>query len=71
MNSPASQQPLRYMLRNPNILNFYGWPFPPFTDDSPEVDFFEYHGYMALISFTPDDVSRLSEEPPAAGDGVY
>jgi RimJ/RimL family protein N-acetyltransferase len=71
MNSPASQRPLRYMLRNPNILEFYGWPFPPYSDDSPEADFFEYHGYMALISFTPDDVSRLSEEPPAAGDGVY
>jgi hypothetical protein len=35
------------------------------------VDFFEYHGYMALISMTPDDVSRPSDEPPAAGDGVY
>ena len=59
------------MIRNQNILAFYGWPFPPLTDDSPEVDFFEYHGYMALISMTPDDVSRLSDEPPAAGDGVY
>lgn len=72
MNSPASQHPMRYLLRNPNLLDFYGWPFPQFNDDSPEVDFFEYHGYMALLSFTPDDLERLLDrESGASGDGVY
>jgi len=71
MNSPASHPPLRYLLRNPNVLDFYSWPFPLFEDNSAEVDFFEYHGYMALLSFTPADLERLLEDPPEAGDGVY
>lgn len=71
MNSPASQRPLRYMLRNPSVLNFYGWPFPMFSEESPEVDFFEYHGYMALISFMPGDLDQLLNAEPTAGDGVY
>ena len=71
MNSPATLRPLRYMLRNPNVFEFYCWPFPQFTDDSPEVDFFDYHGYMALLSLTPGNVEELLEEGPNAGDGVY
>jgi RimJ/RimL family protein N-acetyltransferase len=71
MNSPASRHPMRYMLRNRNLLDFYGWPFPSFKEDCTEVDFFEYHGYMALLSFTPDELERLLEEPQGSGDGVY
>ncbi len=72
MNNPASQKPLRYMLRNSNVVNFYSWPFPKFTEESPEVDFFEYHGYLALLSMTPGDLERLLDGgAESVGDGVY
>jgi hypothetical protein len=72
MNNPAAHKPLRYMLRNNSVVNFYSWPFPKFNEESPEVDFFEYHGYLALLSFTPDDLERLLDGgAETAGDGVY
>jgi RimJ/RimL family protein N-acetyltransferase len=71
MNNPASLRPLRYMLKDPNVIGFYAWPFPTFSDAASEVDFFEYHGYLALLSLTPGDVEKLLEEDPMVGDGVY
>jgi RimJ/RimL family protein N-acetyltransferase len=72
MNNPATQIPLRYMLKNPNVLDFYSWPFPPFSEEGAEVDFFVYHGYMAILSLSPDDLDKLIErQDAAAGDGVY
>jgi hypothetical protein len=71
MNNPASLRPLRYMLKDPNVIGFYAWPFPTFSDTASEVDFFEYHGYLALLSLTPGDVEKLLEEDPMVGDGVY
>lgn len=72
MNNPASLKPIRYLLRNSNVVDFYSWPFPVFNEESPEVDFSEYHGYLALLSLTPADLERLPYgRTGTAGDGVY
>ncbi len=59
MNNPASQPPLRYLLRNKGVFDFYSWPFRMYTEESNEVDFVEYHDYMALLSLTPDDLEKM------------
>ncbi len=30
-----------------------------YTEESNEVDFVEYHDYMALLSLTPDDLEKM------------
>lgn len=72
MNNPATQPPLRYMLKNKNVHDFWTWPFPKFTEDMKPVDYFEYHGFMALLGFSPEDIERaIKQSGAAAGDGVY
>jgi RimJ/RimL family protein N-acetyltransferase len=72
MNNPATQSPLRYMLKNSNVHDFWSWPFPQFSEEARPVDYFEYHAYMALLSFSPDDIeTAIKQSGAVAGDGVY
>jgi RimJ/RimL family protein N-acetyltransferase len=71
MNSPSSMRPLRYLIRNENILKFYKWPFPKYRENCDPVNLFDFHGYLALINLTPDDLERFQRAQRADSSGIY
>jgi len=55
INSPASYDSLHHFLRQPQISEFYDWPFDEFNENSKPVNIHLLSAYLAVINFEPND----------------
>ena len=53
MNSPACFQGMGHYLLSEGVVEFYGWPFPPFNEDNPPTNGFAFDDFTARINLNP------------------
>ena len=54
MNSPAGFQGMGHYLLSDGVVEFFGWPFPPFEENSRAINGFAFDDFTARINFNPN-----------------
>lgn len=54
MNSPAGFQGMGHYLLSDGIVEFYGWPFPPFEENGRPTNGFAFDDFTARINLNPN-----------------
>jgi len=53
MNSPACFQGMGHYLLSEGVVEFYGWPFPPFEENCRPTNGFAFDDFTARINLNP------------------
>jgi RimJ/RimL family protein N-acetyltransferase len=54
MNTPAGFQGMGHYLLSDGVVEFYGWPFPPFEETGRPINGFAFDDFTARINFNPN-----------------
>jgi RimJ/RimL family protein N-acetyltransferase len=65
MNTPAGFAGMGHYLLSDGVVEFYGWPFPPFEENGRPVNGFAFDDFTARINFSPN----VLEGHRSSGDG--
>jgi len=62
MNSPAGFQGLGHYLLSEGIVEFYGWPFPPFEENGRSINGFAFDDFTARINLSPRNFEQIDDD---------
>ena len=62
MNSPAGFQGMGHYLLSEGIVEFYGWPFPPFEENSRPINGFTFDDFTARINLSPRNFEPTDDD---------
>ncbi len=62
MNSPAGFQGMGHYLLSDGIVEFYGWPFPPFEENGRSINGFAFDDFTARINFSPRNFEPIDDD---------
>jgi RimJ/RimL family protein N-acetyltransferase len=62
MNSPAGFQGMGHYLLSDGIVEFYGWPFPPFEENGRPINSFAFDDFTARINFSPRNFEPIDDD---------
>ena len=62
MNSPAGFQGMGHYLLSEGIVEFYGWPFPPFEENGRSINGFAFDDFTARINLSPRNFEPIDDD---------
>ncbi len=62
MNSPAGFQGMGHYLLSDGIVEFYGWPFPPFEENGRSINGFAFDDFTARINLSPKNFEPIDDD---------
>jgi RimJ/RimL family protein N-acetyltransferase len=62
MNSPAGFQGMGHYLLSDGIVEFYGWPFPPFEENGRPINGFAFDDFTARINLSPRNFEPTDDD---------
>ena len=62
MNSPAGFQGMGHYLVSDGIVEFYGWPFPPFEENGRPINGFAFDDFTARINLSPRNFEPIDDD---------
>ena len=62
MNSPAGFQGMGHYLVSDGIVEFYGWPFPPFEENGRSINGFAFDDFTARINLSPKNFEPIDDD---------
>ena len=62
MNSPAGFQGMGHYLLSDGIVEFYGWPFPPFEENGRSINGFAFDDFTARINLSPKNCEPIDDD---------
>ena len=62
MNSPAGFQGMGHYLLSDGIVEFYGWPFPPFEENGRPINGFAFDDFTARINLSPRNFEPIDDD---------
>ena len=62
MNSPAGFQGMGHYLLSDGIVEFYGWPFPPFEENGRSINGFAFADFTARINLSPKNFEPIDDD---------
>ena len=62
MNSPAGFQGMGHYLLSDGIVEFYGWPFPPFEENGRSINGFAFDDFTARINLSPRNFEPIDDD---------
>jgi RimJ/RimL family protein N-acetyltransferase len=62
MNSPAGFQGMGHYLVSDGIVEFYGWPFPPFEENGRPINGFAFDDFTARINLSPRNFEPTDDD---------
>ena len=62
MNSPAGFQGMGHYLLSEGIVEFYGWPFPPFEENGRPINGFAFDDFTARINLSPRNFEPIDDD---------
>lgn len=62
MNTPAGFQGMGHYLLSEGIVEFYGWPFPPFEENSRPINGFTFDDFTARINLSPRNFEPTDDD---------
>lgn len=62
MNSPAGFEGMGHYLLSDGVVEFYGWPFPPFDENARPVNGFAFDDFTARINLNPKNFEQSEKD---------
>jgi GNAT superfamily N-acetyltransferase len=62
MNSPAGFQGMGHYLLSEGVVEFYGWPFPPFVEKGRPINGFAFDDFTARINLSPRNFEPTDDD---------
>jgi hypothetical protein len=62
MNSPACFEGMGHYLLSEGVVEFYGWPFPPFEENCRPTNGFAFDDFTARINLNPKVLEAQKDE---------
>jgi len=62
MNSPAGFQGMGHYLLSEGIVEFYGWPFPPFEENGRSINGFAFDDFTARTNLSPRNFEQIDDD---------